>query len=112
MIHVCPRTDELREMTWSEVDWSGRMIRIGPERMKDTQARRKAIGDFLIPLTPYVYETLERLHALTGKSEFLFPGRNQGEPISADMVAGNQANGLSQQGDYSRLPVDLFHNRQ
>ena len=79
---LAPRTDELREARWSEVDWAQKVIRIPASRMKDQQSRRKARGEFQIPLAPQALALLEKLKALTGHGDLLFPGRELGAPIS------------------------------
>lgn len=60
------RPGELRLARWEEIDWTGRTWRIPAARMKMREAH-------VVPLSSQAWDLLQRLHALTGDGEFLFP---------------------------------------
>ena len=74
--HVFTRPTELRRAEWDEIDFEAQEWRIPAERMK---MRRQHI----VPLSEYVLDVLEGLHAVSGKGKFLFPSiRSDADTIS------------------------------
>ncbi|MGJ0629553.1 tyrosine-type recombinase/integrase [Xenorhabdus bovienii] len=70
------RTIELRESEWTEFDLDKDIWQIPAERMK---MRRPHI----VPLSNQVKAILIKLHAITGRGKYVFPGRNDaGKPMS------------------------------
>ncbi|AKH62492.1 MULTISPECIES: integrase arm-type DNA-binding domain-containing protein [Photorhabdus] len=70
------RTIELRESEWTEFDFDNDLWQIPAERMK---MRRPHI----VPLSNQVKAILIKLHAITGRGKYVFPGRNDaGKPMS------------------------------
>ena len=85
LVMLAPRSTEFRFARWSELqlDAAVPMWRVPEERMKDMAARRKAEGEYLVPLAPAAVALFKRLHKLTGSSPYLFPGRKWIEPVSS-----------------------------
>ncbi|CAM3277046.1 integrase [Xenorhabdus nematophila ATCC 19061] len=70
------RTIELRESEWTEFDFDKDIWQIPAERMK---MRRPHI----VPLSNQVKAILIKLHSITGRGKYVFPGRNDaGKPMS------------------------------
>ncbi|OTA18447.1 integrase [Xenorhabdus vietnamensis] len=70
------RTIELRESEWTEFDFDNDLWQIPAERMK---MRRPHI----VPLSNQVKAILIKLHEITGRGKYVFPGRNDaGKPMS------------------------------
>ncbi|PHM61829.1 tyrosine-type recombinase/integrase [Xenorhabdus ishibashii] len=70
------RTIELRESEWAEFDFDNDLWQIPAERMK---MRRPHI----VPLSNQVKSILIKLHEITGRGKYVFPGRNDaGKPMS------------------------------
>lgn len=70
------RTIELRASEWSDIDFDKGIWQIPAERMK---MRRPHV----VPLSSQVKSLLEKIHQLTGRGKFVFPGRNDaGKPMS------------------------------
>lgn len=65
------RTMELLCGRWKEIDWEQKQWIIPAERMKGRQEDKKA---HLVPLATQTIAALQRLHALTGTGELMFPG--------------------------------------
>lgn len=64
--HVFLRPGELRQATWSEIDFAEKVWRVPAERMKMKQAHA-------VPLSRQVLYLLQELRSLARESEFLFP---------------------------------------
>ncbi|CDH32512.1 tyrosine-type recombinase/integrase [Xenorhabdus bovienii] len=74
------RTIELRESEWTEFDLDKGIWQIPAERMK---MRRPHI----VPLPHQVKSYLIKLHALTGKGKYVFPGRsNKNKPMGKTAI--------------------------
>lgn len=84
------RPGELRQAEWSEIDFEAAEWSIPAERMKMKVAH-------LVPLSDQAVAILRELHALTGRSRFLFPsGRSFTRPMSNNAVnAGLRRMGYS-----------------
>ena len=77
------RPNEIRDMTWSEVDLEAGVWIVPPARMKGV-LERKANGDaHTVPLSKQAVEVLRDLHPLTGHQAKVFPSeRGEGRSIS------------------------------
>ena len=64
--HVFLRPGELAGLTWDEVDFDNRLIRIEPSRMKMNRAH-------LVPISDQVLSILENLYLIDVGSKYLFP---------------------------------------
>jgi integrase len=64
------RTSELIGGLWTEIDWKERMWRIPKERMKGRQGSKKP---HIVPLSIQSIILLQRLRAISGDSDRLFP---------------------------------------
>lgn len=74
------RPSELREATWTEIDWEHRLWRIPAERMK----RRAAC---IVPLSDQALALLGELRILTGNREHLFPNHaNPRRPMGRSTI--------------------------
>ena len=70
------RTGELRCALWQEIDFENAEWRIPAERMKMHE-------EHIVPLAPQTVAALSELHAITGQTPLLFPGRsNAFKPVS------------------------------
>jgi integrase len=80
---VMLRPGELRQAEWSEIDLDAGIWMIPSARMKGTK-QNKATGDsHLVPLARQSVAILRDLHAITGRSRYVFPStRDKGRPMS------------------------------
>lgn len=76
------RSSELRNATWSEIDWANGLWRVPAGRMKMNQ-------EHLVPLSRQAVAALTELQYITGHREHLFPGLIPGKTISENTL--NQA---------------------
>lgn len=63
------RTIELRQAEWKEFDFEKQLWEVPKERMKMRRPH-------LVPLSDQVVDALQQLHAITGRYNLVFPGRN------------------------------------
>jgi len=63
------RANEVTSARWAEIDLEARLWTIPAERMKMK-------GEHVVPLTDQAIEILERMHALSGTLEHVFPHRS------------------------------------
>src|SRR5262249_60591207 len=63
------RHREITELTWAEIDWDGRVIRLDPARSKTRRGR-------VLPMSPALKTVLERRHELRQPGERLVFGRD------------------------------------
>ncbi|KHT22162.1 tyrosine-type recombinase/integrase [Pectobacterium carotovorum] len=63
------RTIELRQAEWKEFDFEKGLWEVPKERMKMRRPH-------LVPLSDQVIDALRQLHAITGRYNLVFPGRN------------------------------------
>ncbi|GAB7217605.1 tyrosine-type recombinase/integrase [Dickeya oryzae] len=63
------RTIELRQAEWKEFDFEKQLWEVPKERMKMRRPH-------LVPLSDQVIDALRQLHAITGRYNLVFPGRN------------------------------------
>ncbi|WP_226649021.1 tyrosine-type recombinase/integrase [Microbulbifer variabilis] len=73
-ILTATRTSEVLEATWDEIDFEAKSWTIPAERMKAGKEHR-------VPLAPPVIALLESIPRVDD-SRFLFPGRDEGRPLS------------------------------
>jgi integrase len=74
------RPGELRNATWSEIDFEAAEWRIPAERMKTKLPH-------IVPLSSQSVEILKELHSLTGRFAYLFPSpRSPRRPMSDNAV--------------------------
>ncbi len=81
--YVFLRPGELAKMTWDEVDFNDKLIRIKGDRMKMKL-------DHLVPMSSQVFNTLKDLSQIQTNSKFVFPSpknKNQGITTSALLVS-------------------------
>ena len=77
---VFVRPGELRAAEWSEIDLDNAVWRIPPERTKMRDGH-------VVPLPKQAVAILEELHALTGRSRYVFPSLRTGtRPMSASTI--------------------------
>ena len=77
---VFVRPGELRKAEWSEIDLDNGEWNIPAARMKMREPH-------LVPLSRQAVEILRELHAVTGRSQYVFPGaRTNGRPMSDNAV--------------------------
>lgn len=69
------RTNELIGAEWSEFDLDAALWIIPAERMKMR-------AEHIVPLATQALAILESVKTISGKSRYVFPGRNPGKPIS------------------------------
>jgi len=78
--HVFLRPSELAGLTWDEVDFTNRLIRIDASRMKMRRAH-------IVPMSNQVLSTLNDLHLIDVGSKFLFPSpRTASRHISPESI--------------------------
>jgi integrase len=84
------RSAELRGGKWIEIDLEKKKWTVPASRMK-----MKDREDHVVPLSLQAVQVLEKLKGLSGKSEFIFPGRNTTTSIMSEntMTSALQAMG-------------------
>lgn len=65
LLYTFVRTNELRFMTWQEIDWDSKVWRIAGERMKMGR-------NHIVPLAPQVIAILEQIKALGLSDTYVF----------------------------------------
>jgi len=81
--YIFLRPGELTKMTWGEVDFDDKLIRISGSRMKMKL-------DHIVPMSEQVLTTLRQLNQFKTNSEFVFPSprnKNKGITTNALLVA-------------------------
>lgn len=77
---VFVRPGELRQARWSEMDFAGQQWCIPAERMKMKEPH-------VVPLSSQALAILRGLEAVTGKSDYVFPGaRSLSRPMSENAI--------------------------
>ncbi len=79
LAHTFLRPGELRQATWSEIDFDAAEWIIPTARLKQ---RRTHPEPHLVPLSDQVVRILKELHQLTGPDGFVFPSTRKGRPLS------------------------------
>jgi integrase len=69
------RSNEIRGLRWSEVDFDNRVITIPPARMKRAT-------EFPVPITKAMLAILKPLHAAKGRGQLVFPGPRPDKPVA------------------------------
>ena len=78
--HLFLRPGELTGLTWQEVDFEDKLIRINPKRMKMRL-------DHLVPLSAQVLKQLKELSHIKTNSQFVFPSpRNRNKSITTNAL--------------------------
>lgn len=72
------RTNELRFMQWSEVDWQGKLWRIPAERMKMNRPH-------IVPLAPQVLDILKQVKDLGLSDTYVFFNSSRQQPYSENV---------------------------
>ncbi len=81
--HVFQRPGEVRQMRWSELDFTKAIWTIPASRMKQRRA------DHLVPLSRQSAELLQSMRAHSASSEFVFPSaRTRLRPMSENAING------------------------
>ncbi len=74
------RPNEIRILKWDYIDFDEQIIRIPADQMKRGR-------EHLVPLATQVQRQLEDIKAMTGYSEFVFPGqRDSSKPMSKNVM--------------------------
>jgi integrase len=76
------RSGAVHGALWDEIDLERRTWTVPAARMKRMRASPWADLAHVAPLSEQALAVLEKAHALSGDSEFVFPGRNPGRPWS------------------------------
>lgn len=76
------RPGAVRGALWAEIDRDAATWTIAPERMKRSLSGPWANLPHVVPLSREALAVLERAHALSGDSPFIFPGRDAKKPWS------------------------------
>jgi len=78
--YVFLRPIELTELTWDEIDFKDKLIRINGKRMKMKK-------NHLIPMCPQVFNILKELSCIDTNSDFVFPSpRNKNKGITTNSL--------------------------
>ena len=93
--YVFVRPGELRHAEWSEIDFSEKLWRIPPEKMKKV----KFSIPHLVPLSNQVITVLESLKEYTGANKYLFPGQRGNDRPLSDMAINAALRYLGYSGD-------------
>jgi integrase len=81
------RPGEIQGMQWAEIDLSGAVWTVPPERMKGTRKQKATSDAHIIPLSRQAVAVLRDLHPLTGHRAHVFPSeRGGGRPMSENTV--------------------------
>ena len=94
------RKGEVIKARWAEFDMGERVWTIPAERSKNGIAHR-------VPLSPVAMEILEIIHAEAGESEWLFPSRRTGRPITDQAMNHALLNSVGVIGMNNVTPHDL-----
>jgi integrase len=73
------RTGEMRQGLWAEIDFTEAIWTVPASRQLK---KKKNATPHVVPLVPRAVEILNRLKALSGDSEFIFPGHIKGKSVS------------------------------
>ena len=74
--YVFLRSQNIRHLEWTEVDFKESLIRI-------TASKMKTPNDFIIPMAKQLTELLEEVYRLTGSGRYVFPSSfNPNSPMS------------------------------
>lgn len=85
------RRSEIEGVDWNRPDSTSQepLWRIPPAHMKLTKVKKAdPAAEHVIPLSRQAVTVLRELHAITGSSELLFPGRRRGRPIGEGAIGG------------------------
>ena len=78
--HVFLRPGELAGLTWNEVEFNARLIRIKGARMKMNK-------DHIVPMSTQVFNALQELSHIKTNSAYVFPSpRNKNNPITTNAL--------------------------
>jgi integrase len=78
--HVFLRPGELTGLSWNEIDFEERLIRINAERMKTNKVH-------LVPMSTQVFTTLKNLSQINTGSDYVFPTpRNKNASITTNAL--------------------------
>ena len=83
-LHLAPylmlRPGELTQLTWKEIDFDSRLIRVSAEKMKMKKPH-------LVPMSTQIYDAFKVLSQIDTGSQFVFPTpRNKTRPISTNAL--------------------------
>jgi integrase len=76
------RPGAVRGARWGEIDRKAKTWTVPAERMKRARASPWSDLPNVVPLSAEALAVIERADALTGDSEYVFPGRDEGKPWS------------------------------
>ena len=79
LILTLARTSEVREAKWHEFDLEQALWTVSPERMKARREHR-------VPLSRQAIDTVRQLHAVSGHTQWIMPGRIDDIPASQNTM--------------------------
>jgi len=78
--HVFLRPSELAQLSWNEIDFKNKQIKIPKERMKMSSAH-------IVPLSMQVLSMLEQMHKISSNHKYVFPSvTNPNKSISPESL--------------------------
>lgn len=97
------RSIEFRWAQWSEIDFEKRVWMVPADRMKDTMENKLNGEPHMVPLSRQSIEILEQLHAITGKTSYVFAGQGWKNPVISENTLNKaiRTMGYSTQDDQS-----------
>lgn len=106
-LHVFLRSSELRFARWDEFNLKARIWTVPPERdavpgVKFSERGSKMKDEHLVPLSHQSVLLLTRLKALTGETDFLFPGAHSLDKFMSENTINNA---LRNMGYHTRTDV-------
>ena len=78
-ILTASRTSETLRATWDEFDLPAKLWTLAPERVKSRRGHR-------VPLSAGALAIIEQMAAIRTSSDYVFPGRRDGQPLSSPML--------------------------
>ena len=90
------RTNEALRSKWTEFDLEAGNWEIPGERMK-----KRTVRPHVVPLPSQAIELLERLRAITGESEYLFPNRSSNRKPAAVTLLNKAVSSMGYAGKFS-----------
>jgi len=90
------RTNETLRAKWGEFDLDAATWKIPGKRMKG-----RTVNPHVIPLPTQAVEVLQRLHAVTGDGEYLFPNRSDAKRPAAVTLLNKAVSSMGYAGKFS-----------
>lgn len=101
MMKTFLRSSEFRWANWSEIDFEQKVWMVPAERMKNTLESKLNGEPHMVPLSAQAIEILKELHAITGRSSYVFAGQGWKNPVISENTINKaiRAMGYSTQDD-------------